>query len=208
LAREALADNGIDEIDVVISSVGSEVYYGTDLVPDKGWASRLRSKWWPDRIHGALDDFPFLELQTDKYAQREFKISYNLSEEVDPDEALREIHEALARAKAAHSRVFSHGKYIDILPHRASKGRALRYLTGKWNTPLERVVTAGDSGNDRDMLTGQTAGIVVGNHDKELASLQNSSSHRVFFAKAYCSGGIIEGLHHYGVLEGADVALV
>ena len=89
-----------------------------------------------------------------------------------PAEALAAIHETLARAKAAHSRVFSHGKYIDILPHRASKGRALRYLTGKWNTPLDRVVTAGDSGNDRDMLTGQTAGIAVGNHDPELASLR------------------------------------
>lgn len=207
LAREALSDHGIDEIDVIIASVGSEVYYGTDQVVDKGWASRLRSKWRPDRIREALDTFPFLTLQTNKYAQRDFKISYDLESDIDADEALAAIHEALARAKAAHSHVFSHGKYIDILPHRASKGRALRYLTGKWNTPLDRVVTAGDSGNDRDMLTGQTAGIVVGNHDQELASLRQSTTHRVYFAEAYCAGGIIEGLCHYGVVNATDVAV-
>jgi sucrose-phosphate synthase len=207
LARQALSDHGIDEIDVIIASVGSEVYYGTDQVVDKGWASRLRSRWRPDRILEALEAVPHLYLQEDEYAQREFKISYNLEENMDADEALASIHEALARAKAAHSRVFSHGRYIDILPHRASKGRAIRYLTGKWNTPLERVVTAGDSGNDRDMLTGQTAGIAVGNHDEELSSLKQSTTHRVYFAEAHCAGGIIEGLSHYGVIDTADVAV-
>ena len=207
LAREALREYGIEDFDVIIASVGSEVYYGADQVFDKGWASRLRSKWRPQRIREALDALPFLRLQTNKYAQREFKISYDLDPDVNADEALADIHETLARAKAAHSRVFSHGKYIDILPHRASKGRALRYLTGKWNTPLDRVVTAGDSGNDRDMLTGQTAGIAVGNHDPELDSLRRSKTHRVYFAEAHCAAGIIEGLQHYGVVDAKDVAM-
>ena len=201
LVNEALDANGIDEIDVVIAAVGSEIYYATEHVPDKGWASQLRSKWRPDRIREALGKLAFLQLQSEAHTQREFKISYDLDESVPPEEALPQIHDALAQARAAYSLIFSHGTFVDILPHRASKGKAVRYLSGKWNIALERVATAGDSGNDRDMLIGQTAGIVVGNHDEELLSLKRSKASRVYFAKAHCAGGITEGLQHYGLIQ-------
>lgn len=208
LIDEALRENGVDEIDVVIASVGSEIYYGTERVPDKGWASHLRSKWRPERVHEALDDLEFLHLQKEPHSQREFKISYDLDEAVDPEEALTTIHEALARARAAYSLIFSHGTFVDILPHRASKGKAVRYLAGKWHIPLERLATSGDSGNDRDMLVGRTAGIVVGNRDEELLSLQNTKTSRVYFATAHHAGGIIEGLHHYGIVRPSESAPV
>ncbi len=206
LIDEALRENGVDEIDVVIASVGSEIYYGTEHIPDKGWASHLRSKWRPERVHAALDELEFLHLQKEPHAQREFKISYDLDESVNPEEALAIIHEALARERAAYSLIFSHGTFVDILPHRASKGKAVRYLSGKWHIPLERLATSGDSGNDRDMLVGRTAGIVVGNHDDELLSLKNAKTIRVYFASAHHAGGIIEGLHHYGIVQRAELA--
>ena len=99
-------ENGVQEIDVVISSVGSEIYYGTEHVADKGWASHLRSKWRPQRVHEALDDLEFIHLQKEEYSQREFKISYDLDEKVNPDEAIAQIHDALARAQAAYSLIF------------------------------------------------------------------------------------------------------
>ena len=68
-------------------------------------------------------------------------------------------------------------------------------------TPLHRIATAGDSGNDRDMLIGDTAGIVVANHSPELASLRDSNTHRVYFAAGRCAAGIIEGLAHYGLVS-------
>ena len=208
LVKEALEENGISELDVVISSVGSEIYYGPELRADKGWASHLRYNWRPERIREALDELPFLSLQPEGHAQREFKISYDLDDEMDQDEALAKIHDQLARAKAAYTLIFSHGTYVDVLPHRASKGKAVRYLSGKWNVPLNRVATAGDSGNDRDMLMGQTAGIVVGNHDEELSSLKNSKATNIYFAQAHCAGGIIEGLKHYGLIEASEPAPV
>ncbi|QDU54520.1 HAD-IIB family hydrolase [Aeoliella mucimassa] len=201
LVNQALEDNGIEEIDVVIASVGCEIYYGRDRVPDKGWASQLRARWRPDRIHEALDPLSFLTLQTAEHTQREFKVSYDLDAEADADDALALIHEHLARAKVGYTLVFSHGTFIDLLPHRASKGKAVRYLSGKWNVPLNRVATAGDSGNDRDMLMGQTAGIVVGNYDEELSTLKNSKTNKVYFANAHCAAGIIEGLQHYRLIE-------
>ena len=204
LVDEVLKENGVKEIDVIIAAVGSEIYYTQERMIDKGWASQLRSKWRPDRIREALDVLPFLHLQEEAHTQREFKISYDLDDSFDPDESLARIHDTLARAKAAYSLIFSHGTFIDILPHRASKGKAVRYLAGKWNIPLERVATAGDSGNDRDMLVGETAGIVVGNHDEELASLRHSKAHRVYFATAHCAGGILEGLNHYGFINKSE----
>jgi sucrose-phosphate synthase len=168
LIAEVLDEHRLDEIDVVIGAVGTQIYYGRDFAPDKGWASHLRSRWYPDRIREALEKLPFLFLQQGDHTQQEFKISYDLDSSEDPEEALPKIREALARARTPHSLIFSHGVFVDILPYRASKGKAVRYLSGKWNVALERVATAGDSGNDADMLTGQTAGIVVGNHDEEL----------------------------------------
>lgn len=200
LVNDALRENGVEDIDVVIAAVGSEIYYTQQRLVDKGWASQLRWKWRPERIHEALDALPFLSLQTEPHTQREFKISYDLDDRYEPDAALAAIHEALARVRAAYSLIFSHGTFVDILPHRASKGKAVRYLAGKWNIPLPRVATAGDSGNDRDMLIGQTAGIVVGNHDAELGSLKRSKAHRVYFAQGHCAAGIIEGLRHYNLI--------
>lgn len=201
LVMEAMADHGISEIDVIIAAVGSEIYYTHEHMLDKGWASHLRSKWRPARIREALDVLPFLHLQEEPHTQREFKISYDLDASQSANEALSMIHDTLAQAKLAYSLIFSHGTFVDILPHRASKGKAVRYLAGKWNIPLERVATAGDSGNDRDMLIGQTAGIVVGNHDPELSSLRRFTAHRVYFAQAHCAGGILEGLRHYNFVD-------
>jgi sucrose-phosphate synthase len=207
LINQALAEHEIDEIDVVIASVGSEIYYGRERIADKGWASQLRGKWRPDRVRAALDTLPYLQLQTEKHTQREFKISYNLDQGVDTDTALSEVHEALAQARTGYSLIFSHGTFLDILPHRASKGKAVRYLSGKWNVPLERVATAGDSGNDRDMLVGQTAGIVVGNHDEDLLSLKRSKAARIYFAEGHCAAGIIEGLEYYGLIDASQMAM-
>ncbi|MFV1967843.1 MAG: HAD-IIB family hydrolase [Pirellulaceae bacterium] len=201
LIRDVVDANGLDQLDVIIASVGSEIYYGKEFAADKGWASHLRSKWKPERIRAALSQLPFLQLQKSQHTQREFKISYDLDDAIPQDEGLAAVHDALAKAKVAYSLIFSHGTFVDILPHRASKGKAVRYLAGKWNIALDRVATAGDSGNDRDMLIGQTAGIVVGNYDKELLSLKRAKAQRVYFAEAHCAAGILEGLCHYGLIS-------
>jgi sucrose-phosphate synthase len=203
LVEEVLREHGIDDIDVVIAAVGSEIYYGRTFTPDKGWFTHLKHKWFPDRIRDALGDLPYLHLQTQPHTQREFKISYDLESDVDATTALAEIHELLDETRSAYSLIFSHGSFVDVLPHRASKGKAARYLSQKWNIPLERIATAGDSGNDIDMLTGRTAGIVVGNHAPELASLKNSP-HRIYFAAGHFAQGLLEGLQHYGLLESSS----
>lgn len=197
LTREALSQAGIEQIDVAICSVGAEIYYGSDFIPDRGWVSKLRTRWQREKIEDALSSLSFLTLQERDFAQREFKISYDLDSQVDASTALRKVREVLATTKSSYSLVFSHGTFLDVLPHRASKGKAVRYLADKWQLPIEDIATAGDSGNDLDMLQGRTAGIVVANHDAELAPLRQQKATRVYFANASNAAGILEGLRHY-----------
>ncbi|QDV79340.1 HAD-IIB family hydrolase [Botrimarina mediterranea] len=197
LTREALAHAGIEKVDVAICSVGAEIYYGADFTPDRGWASKLRARWQRDKIEDALSSLSFLTLQERDFAQREFKISYDLDSQVDRNSALRKVREVLATTKSSYSLVFSHGTFLDVLPHRASKGKAVRYLADKWRLRIEDIATAGDSGNDLDMLQGKTAGIVVANHDAELAQLRQQKATRVYFANTAYAAGILEGLRHY-----------
>ncbi len=206
LIEEVLNDYGIDHLDVAIGSVGTEIYYGPTFTVDKGWSSHIRHKWLPDRIHQACDVLPFMSLQEGESAQREFKISYTIDDSVDISQAETEIRRALNEAKVAHTLIISHGAYVDVLPFRASKGKAVRFLANKWNIPLERIATAGDSGNDADMLIGHTAGIVVGNHDAELESLRDLKRNRIYFARAHSAAGILEGLQHYGMIPSALTA--
>ncbi|OYY82384.1 MAG: hypothetical protein B7Y34_02740, partial [Methylophilales bacterium 16-45-9] len=83
----------------------------------------------------------------------------------------------------------------DILPIRASKGHAIRYFSYKWSLPVEHCLVAGDSGNDIEMLLGDTLAIVVGNHSQEIAHLRDET--QVYFAKAHYAAGIMEGIAHY-----------
>jgi sucrose-phosphate synthase len=78
---------------------------------------------------------------------------------------------------------------------RASKGRAIRYLAYKWGLPLRTFLVAGDSGNDHEMLVGDTLGVVVANHSPELASLRGNE--QIYFARAAYADGIAEGMAHY-----------
>jgi sucrose-phosphate synthase len=117
----------------------------------------------------------------------------------DDTELLEEVKRALINHKIKANTIFSHGKFLDILPYRASKGKAIRYLSYRWNIPFENILVAGDSGNDREMLKGDLLAVVVANHSSELESLIGQN--RIYFAKRNYAGGIIEGIKHYNFLN-------
>lgn len=183
--------------DVLITSVGSEIHYGRGLRPDTGWANHIRHLWRRDALAATLAEVPGLTPQKPEN-QREFKLSYN----VDPDTMPppRALH-ALLRGQGLHAKlIYSHQAYLDVLPVRASKGQAVRYLAYKWGLPLRAFLVAGDSGNDEEMLLGDTLGVVVANHSPELADLRGLE--QIYFAEADHAAGILEGMAHYGfVLE-------
>ncbi|MGM0787491.1 MAG: HAD-IIB family hydrolase [Thermodesulfobacteriota bacterium] len=190
-AVKILDEYGLPRPDVLISDVGTEIYYGEDLRYDQGWDTHIARGWDRDKITELLSGFSFLELQQSS-AQKKFKISYNMEPGKD---RLAKIHHRLDSRKIRYTLIYSHEKYVDIIPYRASKGKAIRYLSYKWELPLKQFLVSGDSGNDEEMLRGEQLGVVVGNYSPELKNLKGTK--RVYFAKKPCTGGILEGIRKY-----------
>ena len=196
-AAAYLSQKGIMPPDIIISSVGSEIYYGKDLKHGPGWEAHIADSWNREKIVTLLKQFRFLQPQ-EEAAQGHYKISYNMKPGKD---RLPKIHDMLARHKCRYNLIYSHQMYLDILPHRASKGKAIRYVSYKWEIPLGHFITCGDSGNDAEMLRGEPLGVVVGNHSVELNSLKGLK--KIYFASKPLAGGILEGLRKYKFIEKA-----
>ena len=194
MTMDIMTEQDIPMPDILICSVGTEIYYGPDLRTDKGWQQYLKHLWKPEQIKDALAELEFVSPQ-EAEGQRRYKISYYIEDE---PELLARVYHQLQKHKLRCQVIFSHGQFLDILPYRASKGRAIRYLRYKWEIAPENVMVAGDSGNDEDMLRGRTCGLVVGNHSSELDDLKGQR--RIFFSKRHHAGGIIDGLIHYKFL--------
>ena len=194
-AEQVIREKELPMPDFLISSVGSEIHYGHGMLEDYAWKQHINYRWKPVELRQALVDVPGLTLQPEE-AQREHKVSYY----IDPQKApsLREIQAHLRHLDLHAKLIFSHGEFLDLLPVRASKGLAIRYLSIKWGLPPERILVAGDSGNDEDMLRGNTLGLVVGNYSKELSRLKGRE--RIYFAKGHFAWGIMEGMQHYDFL--------
>ncbi len=185
--------------DIIVASVGSEIYYGPRLQYGQGWAAHLGKRWNREKILNLLEDLDFLDYQDEEGAQRKFKISYYMKPQKD---RLAQIHSRLLQHKCRYNLIYSHDKYLDILPYRASKGKAIRYISYKWEIPLRHFLVCGDSGNDEEMLRGEPLAVVVGNYSNELEALRGSR--KVFFARKSCAGGILEGIQHYHFIAKAQ----
>lgn len=181
--------------DFFISSVGSEIHYGPKLIEDVSWRRHIDYRWEPAQARELLKRIPGLQLQP-KEQQRPFKISYY----VDPAKApgIREIVRRMRKHDIHVNVIYSHQAFLDILPMRASKGGAVRYFADKWGIAVDHILAAGDSGNDDDMLAGETLGVVVGNHSSELDRLKDRE--RIYFARGQYAWGIVEGIKYYDFL--------
>ncbi len=191
---QALEEHKLAIPDIIITSVGTEINYGPDLCPDKGWQQHLSYQWRPELIRHELAQLDFLGLQNLEN-QRRYKISYLMKD--DPD-LLAEVHQVLRNKNLKYNLIFSHGQFLDILPCRAGKGKAVRYLSYKWGVPLPQILVSGDSGNDECLLRGDTCGVVVGNYSRELESLKGGR--RIYFSPDEYAAGIIDGFKHYGFI--------
>ncbi len=194
LVKKAIKDYDLPQPDILICSAGSEMFYTPDYEPDKGWESHISYSWKRDEIEKLLTGFSKITMQEDA-AQREFKLSYYV-DETFTDEDLNAIHRLLRENKLRAKLLLTQNRFLDILPFRASKGNAIRFLSNKWKMPVEKFITAGNSGNDIDMLKGRVKGIVVANHSPEMGSLKNLKN--IYFAQKDLSEGVLEGISYHG----------
>ncbi|MBO9594247.1 MAG: HAD-IIB family hydrolase [Niabella sp.] len=193
LTHAALQQFRFPEPDILICSAGTEIYYTRNFVPDPGWESHINHQWKRKELVAALENYPGLHLQEPE-AQWEYKLSYYVDERFKEGD-LANLYKFLDDRKLRAKILLTDNRYLDILPVRAGKGNAVRYLSYKWQLPLDHFITAGNGGNDIDMLRGHTRGIVVSNHSPELESLKRSR--QVYFAKEKQAIGVMEGIRHY-----------
>lgn len=179
--------------DILITSLGTEIYYAPQMTADVAWNHHIDSGWTPQVLRRLIDPLPGLTPQP-KSEQSRFKISYYYNPDIAP--SLEEILTLLRQQELSANATLSFGQYLDFVPVRASKGKALRYVAKQWNIPLEKVLVSGGSGGDEDMLRGNTLGVVIANrHREELSSLTNTE--RVYFAEGAHAWGILEAIKHY-----------
>ena len=200
-ALKKLKRLNIPQPDVLITSLGTEIYYAPNLTKDTAWEEHIDHLWKPGIVRRLLADTPGIKLQ-DKLEQSPFKISYFY----DPDKApaVEEIISLLYQNDQTVNVLVSFGQFLDIVPVRAAKGKALRRIANQWNIPIENILVAGGSGADEDMMRGNTLAVVVANrHDEELSDLVDLE--RVYFAQNAGAAGILEAIEYYDFFNKCEV---
>ncbi len=193
ITEAAFAQYQLPSPDIVICSAGSEIYYTDKFIPDNGWDSHIDYQWKRKELENVLKTFSGIRPQ-EAAAQWRFKLSYYVDDNFSEDD-MADLYKLLDDKKLRAKILLTENKYLDLLPIRASKGNAVRYLSYKWELPLEKFITAGNSGNDIDMLTSKTKSIVVANYSPELEKLKKNKL--IYFAKQDLSKGVLEGILHH-----------
>ncbi|MBN2753071.1 MAG: glycosyltransferase, partial [Rhodospirillaceae bacterium] len=189
-ALRVIRRHGIPAPDILITALGSEIYYGPHLLADDWWSRHIDYQWNPRAVRRALSKIEGLSLQPQDQ-QTFFKVSYYYDAAKAPK--LEDLQTLFYQAEITVNLSLSFGQYLDILPSRASKGMALRYAAHQLNIPLNRILVAGGSGSDLDMMRGNTLAVVVADrHDDELSSLVDLD--RVFRPEGKYASGIIEAI--------------
>ncbi len=193
-ALALLEDLQVRVPDVLITAAGTELHYGRHLLPDRSWERQIRYRWDRDEVIRVMSGIPGLERVFE--SETEYRLRYELDPGTAP--SLREIRRRIRQAGLRVTTILDHEVFLDVIPVRASPGFAIRFFCFKWNLEPQRLLVAGDSGNDWDMLSGDTLGVVVSNHTPELDRLKGRP--RVHFAKNPHARGILEGLDWYDFL--------
>ena len=196
-ALAVMKKHGIPLPDVLMSSAGTRIHYGSALNEDHLWADHIDHDWSPRRIRHLLTDVPGLKLQ-EKIEQTDAKISYYYDPLLAP--SVDAINTLLRQQDVTANVLLSFGQFLDVLPSRASKGQALRYVAQRLGIVLDKVLVAGGSGADEDMMRGNTLAVVVENrHDEELSLLPEVD--RIYFAEGKYAAGILKAIDHYDFFD-------
>lgn len=193
-------EHGTDRrAEACICMVGTEIWLRGDggYRRDDRWSSVIAEAWDKVAVEGILAELPGPEMQPEEW-QSEFKSSYFVED--DAAAVLKHIERRLREEGLQAKVVYSADRFLDLLPFRSGKGEAVRFLADELGIAPSDVVTAGDTGNDLDMMRPELGfrSIAVGNAAPELAGFHAPG---VYHAEAEYAAGIREGLRHFGWLE-------
>lgn len=214
---DAMADYALPFPDLLITDVGSAIYaYGENgWRPLLQWQESILHQWQDDgaeRIRELLGDVEGLCPQ-DESCQKQAKLSYTLALTREKGALFAEIYHLLQQENLGARLIYSldigaNQALLDILPEKAGKSHAIEFCRKRFGYPVERVVFAGDSGNDLDVFNSRIPSVLVSNsHEVVRAEVRSGPGYRsgtVYLAAGGALGmngnyaaGIVEGLLYY-----------
>jgi sucrose-phosphate synthase len=192
-ALRVMRQYGIPQPDILITSLGTQIHYAPRLTEDSAWTEHIDHQWNPKAVTRLLAGIPGLGQQS-RTEQSRYKLSYYIDPRVAP--SMDELISLMHQHEQTVNMFLSFGQFLDVVPVRASKGFALRWVANRWDIPLENILAAGGSGTDEDMMRGNTMAVVVANrHHEELSNLAEAKT--IYFATQPYAAGILEAIEHY-----------
>jgi HAD superfamily hydrolase (TIGR01484 family) len=214
LVEEAMVAYQLPTPDFVIADVGTSIYQ----VGDSGWQAwdqwdeEIGTDWQsftPVDLHRLLGVFPMLTLQEPE-KQNRHKLSYYVPLSYDHRKLVRDVEERLLNSGIRTNLIWSIDEpagtgLLDVLPARASKLHAIRFLMKRLGFENRNTIFAGDSGNDLDVLLSDIPAVLVANADAETrARAADADPKSLIIAEGSLPGmngnysaGILEGVAHY-----------
>ena len=215
LLRQAISTYAIPAPDYAIGDVGTTIYDGIGgrWAPWQAWSAEIGGDWGPMERHDLerlFSDISALRLQEPE-KQNTFKLSYYADMIVDKDPLLDEMAARLGGVGVQASLIWSldeaaHTGLLDVLPARATKLHAVRFLMERKGFTEQQTVFCGDSGNDLPALTSGLQAVLVRNAREEVRQLAKEgvaargAEDQLYLA---CGGFLdMNGNYSAGVLEG------
>nr|VFK58629.1 MAG: sucrose-phosphate synthase [Candidatus Kentron sp. TUN]VFK61287.1 MAG: sucrose-phosphate synthase [Candidatus Kentron sp. TUN]VFK67428.1 MAG: sucrose-phosphate synthase [Candidatus Kentron sp. TUN] len=192
-ARRLLKKSRILTPDVLIAGMGTELYYAPQFFADTAWGEHIDHQWHPKTLRRILNKIPGLSLCPRK-DQLYFKLRYTFDVNEAPN--VEYITRTLRQEGEPVNLFQPDPTHIELTPVRASKGLAVRYFSDQWGIPLEKILVAGGSASDEDMIRGNTLGSVIANPNADGLS-HLAEGERVYFSKSQYAQGILEAIDHY-----------
>jgi len=219
LIQKAIAEYDLPLPNYAVGDVGTTIYEltGSNWRPWDAWFEEIAKDWNgldSEDLSGFLTEFKELTRQEPE-KQNRYKLSYYANETVDSRGLVDQIQQRLSRQNLRCRIIWSVDEQrslglVDVLPQRASKLHAIRYLMDRKGYLKSRVVFCGDSGNDLNVLTSDIQAVLVRNASDEVrrealeSVVKNGRAETLYVAKGNFMGmngnytaGVLEGLAHF-----------
>jgi HAD superfamily hydrolase (TIGR01484 family) len=215
LALDGIERHALREPDVLVCDVGTSVYFrrGDRYEPDPLYRARMLTALGaadPASLRRELSSVQGLTPQEPE-RQAEFKLSYYAPVGPEGEDVALRAETRLAQVGGLVNVVYSEDAVagnglVDVLPAGVAKDTAVRYLHDRSGVPEQRLVYAGDSGNDRAAMLSGFNVVVVGNADEGFREAIRREAEeldigaRVYLAERPFADGVLEGCRHFGIL--------
>ena len=219
LLLEAIHDYDLPVPDYAIGDVGTTLYeiHHDEWQPRKDWEEEIAPDWAGrrhDELAALFEDISTLTLQEPE-KQNTFKLSYYAPTDIDHVALLAKMDTRLKPLDIRASLIWSidearHIGLLDVLPRRATKYHAIRFLMAHTGFDAGNTVFAGDSGNDLPALTSGLQAVLVRNARREVREEavrrvhEQGLAERLYLAhgnfldmNGNYAAGVLEGLAHF-----------